>query len=110
MHLPEAWVRGIQEWAEQNASIQEVWLFGSRARVEAPKKGSDVDLAFQLTPPTKSGTLTATDWALANFMDRDTRRAWKAELECIVGCDVDLELISPETEPRMLIWRRDGQA
>ena len=107
MRLPDGWIRGIGDWAKQNASIQEVWLFGSQAREEAPEENSDVDLAIVLTPATKSGILTATDWALANFVDGTTRAAWKA-LERIVGRDVDLELVCPQTTPRKLIWRRDG--
>jgi predicted nucleotidyltransferase len=32
MGMPESWINGIQQWAESNSSIREVWLFGSRAR------------------------------------------------------------------------------
>jgi hypothetical protein len=26
--LPESWINGIQQWAEKNSSIREVWLLG----------------------------------------------------------------------------------
>ena len=51
MGLPEFWVSGIQQWADSNSCIREVWPFGSRARGDH-EDSSDVDLAVTLTPPT----------------------------------------------------------
>ena len=106
--LPESWINGIQQWAEKNSSIREVWLFGSRARGD--HEDADVDLAVTLTPPTGLPGRIPSNWALYKFRDHETRRSWKAELEGIVGREVDLEKVRPETEPRKLIWRRDDQA
>jgi hypothetical protein len=27
MQLPESWAQGIRNWADQNGSVREVWLF-----------------------------------------------------------------------------------
>jgi predicted nucleotidyltransferase len=42
MQLDESWLRGIEQWAEGNGNVFEVWLFGSRARGDATTE-SDVD-------------------------------------------------------------------
>jgi predicted nucleotidyltransferase len=49
MDLPEALRRGIVAWAERNACVREVWLFGSRVKGN-PKK-NDVDIAIYFIPP-----------------------------------------------------------
>jgi predicted nucleotidyltransferase len=89
------WLTGVQEWAEQNDSIQEVWLFGSQARGDATET-SDVDLAITLAPPKGNH-----DWALGNYSKLGDQ--WQAELGKIVGCHVSLELM-----PCKLLWRRGG--
>jgi predicted nucleotidyltransferase len=45
MQLPEIWHENIRQWAARTPSVQQVWLFGSRARDEA-EPDSDVDLAI----------------------------------------------------------------
>jgi predicted nucleotidyltransferase len=84
MGLPEAWHRAIEQWAEQNSNITEVWLFGSRARGEATDD-KDVDLAITLMPAKESH-----DWAAGNYLKFGDQ--WQRELAALVGRSVDLEL------------------
>jgi predicted nucleotidyltransferase len=62
--IPVAWLEGIRQWAEANGNIQEVWLFGSRARGEATEE-KDVDLAITLMPPKGNH-----DWAATTILQR----------------------------------------
>ena len=99
MQLPEIWHENIRQWAARTPSVQQVWLFGSRARDEA-EPHSDVDLAIVLTRPTGRH-----DWAHGTY----TRFGddWQNELKAIVGRDVSLELL-PDRDigPRVLLWTR----
>jgi predicted nucleotidyltransferase len=101
--LPEYWLRGIQQWAEQNGNVVEVWLFGSRARGEGTDE-SDVDLAVTLMPP--KGTH---DWAAGNYFAEVQK--WRAELKEIVGKRVDLELMeflpALAAADALLLWKRE---
>lgn len=93
MQLKETWLPDIRAWAEANDSIQEVWLFGSRAREDA-SDDSDVDLAITLMPPKGNH-----DWAFGNYQALGDK--WQKELEAIVGRHVSLEVM-----PFKLLWRR----
>jgi len=103
VQLPDAWLRSIQHWAEQNGNIQEVWLFGSRARGEATEV-KDVDIAITLRPPKDNH-----DWALGNYQKFGDD--WQRELAQLMGRSVDLELkigLPPEADAEaVLLWKRD---
>jgi predicted nucleotidyltransferase len=108
MPLPKPWADGIRQWAERTGCIREVWLFGSRARGDH-EENSDVDLALALMPPIRQGLgRIPTDWALVIYNETETRTGWKAELKPLIGREVDFSLLCAQTEPRELIWRRDG--
>ena len=99
-HFSETWLRSIQEWAERNGNVREVWLFGSRAKGSA-KEDSGVDLMLVLMPPAKR-----TDWAFGNYMVLKPK--WQAELEEIVERHVSVELKPSEDAPEsQLLWSRD---
>jgi len=87
MQLPEAWRNAIEQWAAQNRSVREVWLFGSRAKGTA-RPDSDVDLAIKLMPASKG-----TDWALWRYSQFGDK--WQNELIAILGRHVSLELFPP---------------
>jgi predicted nucleotidyltransferase len=98
-------MQGLQEWASQNGSVRELWLFGSRADGTA-RPDSDFDIGVGLMPPDDKG-----NWALGNYFA--LRSDWRRELEEIVGRHVSLENITPD-EPgtaivRMweLLWKRE---
>jgi predicted nucleotidyltransferase len=97
MGLPEPWINGIHQCAEQNGNVSEVWLFGSYERGDATNE-SDVDLAITLTPASGNH-----NWALGNA--NALLGMWQRELEEIVGRHVSLEIM-----PFELLWRRDGSA
>jgi predicted nucleotidyltransferase len=98
----EAWLRAIEQWAERNDSIKEVWLFGSRARGEATDV-SDVDIAITLMPPKGSH-----DWARGNYWRFGDQ--WQRELAALVGRHVSLELrtcLPPKADAdAVLLWKR----
>jgi predicted nucleotidyltransferase len=85
--LPNESVLALCSWAEANGNVQELWLFGSRARGEA-REDSDVDLALALMPPTGK-----TNWALGNYFRFEIE--WKRQLEGIVRCAVSIEPLVP---------------
>lgn len=87
MDMEEHWVRELQSWAASNDSVEELWLFGSRAKGTSHPK-SDVDIALALMPPNGKH-----DWALGNYFDFQAQ--WKCQLEAIVGRHVSLEVIEP---------------
>jgi predicted nucleotidyltransferase len=102
--FPETWIRNIQEWAERNGNVREVWLFGSRVKNSAAGEDSDVDLMLVLMPPRKKH-----DWAFGNYMVLKPK--WNAELEAIVGRHVSLELKPSEDAPEsQLLWSRDARS
>ena len=87
--MDEARVRSLRAWAENNGSVRELWLFGSRAKGTS-KAESDTDIALALMPPQGKN-----DWAMGNYYD--LRLQWKEQLETIVGGEVDLQEILPGT-------------
>ncbi|WP_299804781.1 nucleotidyltransferase domain-containing protein [Tardiphaga sp.] len=98
----------LQGWAASQAAVRELWLFGSRAKGTA-RPDSDVDIALVLMPANG-----AHDWALGEFFALASK--WKTDLEQLVGRDVSLEAIVPNTpgdaEVRTtgtVLWRRDHQ-
>ena len=106
MQLPDAWLEHVRQWAGQKRSIQEAWLFGSRAKGTA-EPDSDVDVAIVLTPATSRGH----DWASGAY----TRFGddWQNELGAMIGRDVSLELLPPPEKdigPRILLWKRGADS
>lgn len=77
------WVAAIIEWAAQNTHVDEVWLFGSRAKGTA-RPDSDVDLCLRLRP---GGSALGAYFALG---DR-----WQQELGQVLGRHVSLEAMEP---------------
>ena len=109
MDLPEDWRRVIVAWAERNACVREVWLFGSRVKGN-PKK-NDVDLALYLMPPTPSNSWPSsqkypTDWAREKY--RKSWKAWQRALSRRIGCPVQLVAPIPGTDlgPMVQLWAR----
>jgi predicted nucleotidyltransferase len=70
MYISDAWRDALCVWARQTNAVQELWLFGSRAK-GTEHAASDVDLAVVLAPP--KGTH---DWAFGDFVA--LHRTWKA--------------------------------
>ena len=100
MDRPDEWLRGLRSWADGNDSIQELWLFGSRA-AGGSRPESDVDLAVSLMP-----AIGTHNWALRNYIaDHST---WKWQLESIVGRHVSLEALEPGS-PQDAHVRRTGK-
>jgi predicted nucleotidyltransferase len=87
--LTETMLRDLASWAETNKDIEELWLFGSQARGDAGPY-SDVDLAIVLKSP-----IAGSDLALADYFENADR--WQYELGKIVGRNVTLEAIRPNT-------------
>lgn len=105
MDMRDEWLRGLREWASENDSVRELWLFGSRASGTS-RAESDVDIGVGLMPPTGKH-----NWALGNYAAFGDE--WRRELEAIVGRHVSLEAITPD-EPGTanvpkweLLWRRE---
>ena len=100
--LPEAWHRAIEEWAEQNRNIKEVWLFGSRVRGEATDD-KDIDIAITLMPAKGNH-----DWAFGNYVAFGDD--WQRELTTLIGRSVDLQrkmdLPPPAAAEAVLLWKR----
>jgi predicted nucleotidyltransferase len=109
MDMPDEWLRGLRSWADGNDSIQELWLFGSRAAGRS-RPESDVDLAVSLMP-----AIGTHNWALGNYIaDHST---WKRQLESIVGRHVSLEALEPGSpqdahvrSTGKLLWARSTQS
>jgi predicted nucleotidyltransferase len=87
------------QWASENHSVRELWLFGSRAK-DALGPDSDVDLVVALMPP--KGKI---DWAFGNYVALGDQ--WSRELDAIVGRHVSLEAIVPGTDGDAAV-RRSG--
>jgi predicted nucleotidyltransferase len=100
MDMRDEWLTALRAWARDNASVRELWLFGSRAKGTSRPK-SDVDLALALMPPTDNH-----DWALGNYYAFD--REWKQQLEHIVGRDVSLEPMPPNSDTDAMV-RKTGK-
>ena len=90
MDLDPKYVVALQNWAENNDSVLELWLFGSRAKGTATQH-SDVDIALCLIPP--KGNL---DWSKGNYFALGDE--WQRQLEAILGRHVSLEAIEPGTQ------------
>ena len=94
------------DWAEENGSVRELWLFGSRAKGNA-RLGSDVDIGLVLMPP--DGTH---NWPFGNFVAK--HKDWQRQLEAIVQRHVSLVPMIPDNEGDDIIrstgvrlWKRD---
>lgn len=103
--FPEAWRRPMVAWAENTRGVDELWLFGSRAK-DTSRPGSDVDIAVALVPAE-----AADDWALCDFLAFFSE--WRSTLARIVRVPVSLTAIVPGTpgdrEVRntgQIIWKR----
>jgi predicted nucleotidyltransferase len=98
--MRDEWLHGLRAWAVANENVQEIWLFGSRARGDA-REDSDVDLALALMPPDGK-----TNWALGNYFAFESE--WKRQLEAIVGRAVSIEPLVPGEESDARV-RREGK-
>ncbi len=103
--LPDEWRAMIIDWARETNAVDELWLFGSRAKGTA-RPDSDFDIAVSLMPAQGDH-----DWALGDYFA--LANSWQRELEAIVGRHVSLTAILPDTpgdtEVRstgLLLWRR----
>src|SRR3954452_15663837 len=109
MDMQEQWLFDLRAWAESNLSVQELWLYGSRAAGPG-RPDRDVDLAVILTPNTGK-----TDWALGNYMRFGDE--WQRTLAKIVERHVSLEALLPADDlygevlqTGHLLWVRPKQA
>lgn len=84
-------VSRLVAWANRNASIAELWLFGSRAKGTS-RADSDVDLAVTLTAPVGEH-----NWALGNYVALCDRQ-WRPELQALVGNKVSFGAMTPGDE------------
>jgi predicted nucleotidyltransferase len=105
--LPDKWRAQIIRWATATNAVDELWLFGSRAKGTS-RRDSDVDIAVSLMPA-QGGH----DWALGDYLALSPM--WQRTLEAIVGRHVSLTAIVPDTpgdaEVRgtgVLLWRRSA--
>jgi predicted nucleotidyltransferase len=90
MDLEPDRVSALKVWAANNESVQELWLFGSRAKGTATPK-SDVDLALIFMQETDN-----TNWALAKYIEEGD--LWRKQLERIVGLPISMGAIEPGIE------------
>lgn len=108
MDMEDDWLRNLAAWARNNGSVDEMWLFGSRADGTS-RPDSDVDIGLGFAPPT--GLRKDHDWAFGNFYALNGQ--WRRELEAIVGHHVSLEPITPEkpgtaiVRKWVLLWKRE---
>jgi len=105
IELPNEWRVKIIIWAQETNAVDELWLFGSRAKGTSGPD-SDVDIAVSLMPAQEGH-----DWALGDYLALSPM--WQRTLEAIVGRHVSLTAIVPDTpgdaEVRstgVLLWRR----
>lgn len=87
--MDEECLNSLRAWAVANGNLRELWLFGSRAKGTS-RLDSDADIAIALMP-----SQGAHNWALATYIER--KPEWIDQLRVIVGCEVDLCLIEPES-------------
>jgi len=90
MDMRHEWLTALCTWAAHNECIQELWLFGSRAKGTA-RADSDIDVALALMPPTGK-----TNWALAAYVE--SFDDWKAELRDAIDWEIELVAIGPDFE------------
>jgi predicted nucleotidyltransferase len=62
MDMRDEWLTSLRTWATNNGNVQELWLFGSRAKDNA-QPDSDIDIALALMPPDGKH-----NWALAAYI------------------------------------------
>jgi predicted nucleotidyltransferase len=102
MDLPADSVELIRQWAARTNSVQEVWLFGSRAKGTS-RPDSDIDLGIYLMPPTGESV------AALYFAKGD---AWQRELAELLRQRVSLQAVIPgcpgheEVQAGRLLWTR----
>jgi predicted nucleotidyltransferase len=86
--LPGSWITAICAWAEDEADIAAVYLFGSYAK-GAQREDSDLDLAviLQATDPEHEDDFTR--WFFQN-------EEWSAQLNSLLPVGVDLQLGNAE--------------
>jgi predicted nucleotidyltransferase len=108
LDMRDEWLGALRQWASNNDSVHELWLFGSRSTGTA-RPDSDVDLALALMPPKGND-----NWAFRKYVALHSD--WKRQLENIVGRHVSLEAIGPgsreDPERRktwVLLWSRDNR-
>ena len=91
MDITDHQQRRIREWAERTPWVEEVWLFGSRARGGA-KPDSDIDLALTL------GRVGAPRTLLGNYYALCER--WTEELTEVLQQQAHVALLNdPEPSP-----------
>jgi predicted nucleotidyltransferase len=84
VNLPADSVELIRQWAVRTNAVQEVWLFGSRAKGTS-RPDSDVDIGIYLTPH---------EWAFGIYVAKGD--AWQRELAGLLGMPVSLEAVTPD--------------
>ncbi len=91
MDLTDQQQRRVREWAKRTPSVEEVWLFGSRAKGRA-KPDSDVDLALTLRPVGAPRSLLGNYYALSE--------RWTEELTEVLQQQAHVALLNdPEPSP-----------
>lgn len=94
--IEPAWLTGLGAWAAGKSEVDQLWLFGSRAKGTA-RPDSDVDVGLVLADGTPSYPVeVGHDWPLGNYMALGDR--WERELAAIVGRHVSLELFARSGE------------
>jgi len=96
LDIEPAWLTGLGAWAVGRSEVDQLWLFGSRAKGTA-RPDSDVDVGLVLADvrPSHLGEV-GHDWPLGNYMALGDR--WGKELAAIVGRHVSLELFARSGE------------
>lgn len=104
MDLTEVQISAISQWAERNAFILAVRLYGSRyKRTSMPD--SDVDLAVTIAPIGR-GRQTQSPYTTFHF----GRDEWKAELEAVTGLRFHIEMYEPKVMPNVFGYVSAGHA
>lgn len=97
----------IAAWASSKPTIDEMWLFGSRARGDA-QPDCDTDLGVRFGP--QAGDIRA---AIALFINKGA--SWQKELTDITGDIIDLQPIGSRRRSEceiardgILLWSRNA--
>jgi uncharacterized protein len=98
--LPSAWVQRIRLWAAQKSEIDQVWIFGSRARGDH-KPDSDIDIALKLR-----GASDEKDGIFLCEFDR-----WKREIQKFTPVKVDLDHGDEDCDSEVVVpaLKREGK-
>ncbi len=88
----EDWCSKLAEWATAKPQIDEVWIFGSRARGDH-RPDSDLDVALIMTPG-----LLGTRYGNWAFLSDD----WKEELSGLLPVTVDLDVGDPDISTKIV--------